>query len=294
MGCSSSCLKTEEGLLAIKGGRVTEEVSNNNNKGDNSGKENVEEVKKEDNNPNKNAQESSEIYDINFESEYLFFHCPKCEKSPRLSFDSDYPEKICIRCDSCDSSLMLFLSDYVYNASSKNLLETSKCYTHNTFLDKFCFECHMEYCSQCETKNIHSDHIVKSIKKIFTSEKIENIKALIDDYKNKVKNYINSFLKEKINEYPKNKHDYIKNNLIKEYVKDMEIFFKFSENILSNYDVEYPRFYQQLNLKTFVDYLKEDVSLKEFDEPSEQEDDDESRVRRQCQGWCRYFGRINF
>ena len=66
--------------------------------------------------------------------------------------------------------------------------------------------------------------------------------------------------------------------MIKQYIENMEIFFKFGENILSNYDVEYPSFYQQLNLKTFLGYLKEDVSLKEFDEPPQKEDDDDESV----------------
>lgn len=74
------------------------------------------------------------------------------------------------------------------------------------------------------------------VKLAYFLSKKNNAKNKIDDYKKELKNYINSFLKEKINKYPKNKHDYIKNNLIEPYIAKMKTFFLLAENILLNYD----------------------------------------------------------
>ena len=87
-------------------------------------------------------------------------------KIPCLSLTNDNFGLILINCDHCSYSSYLFISDYIKGLSNKNLLGKSKCLQHNSFLDKFCIKCHQEYCTKCETKNIHSEHAVKSICKI--------------------------------------------------------------------------------------------------------------------------------
>ena len=156
--------------------------------------------------------------------------------------------------------IYLFISDYIKGLSNKNLLGKSKCLQHNSFLDKFCIKCHQEYCTKCETKYIHSDHAVISIRKIFNPKQIKDAKTKIDDYKKEFENYINSFLKENVNKYPNNQ-DFIKKDLIEPYITVMKAFFKIAENILLNYDIYYPSYYQILNLKTFLSYIDEQMKF---------------------------------
>ena len=64
----------------------------------------------------------------------------------------------------------------------------------------------------------------------------------------------------------KNKHLYITNNLIKLYINSMKIFFHFCDNILLNYDVEYPNYYQQYNLNQFFPFFTEKTFLRDLNE----------------------------
>ena len=303
MGVQNCCSKTEEKDLEIKGGQLTKELLNKEKeKNLNDSKEikmegnkvgletsnqfsdkeiNIKEIQpqKEENpdkneikvkslNENLNTNESYEKYENILDSEYLFLNCPKCQKIPCLSFSRDNLGIIIINCDHCRYSSTLYITDYINGLSNKNLLGKSKCLKHNNFLDKFCFKCHQEYCTKCETKYIHSDHAVISIRKIFNPKQIKDAKTKIDDYKKEFENYINSFLKENMNKYPNNQ-DFIKNDLIEPYITVMKAFFKIAENILLNYDIEYPNYYQQLNLKTFLNFLDEQISFKILDKIKE-------------------------
>ena len=302
MGAQNCCSKQEEEKhLEIKGGQLTKELSKiekeknlnevkeikmeENKLGlDTSNQDSNEEInnnikeiqipKEKNRNINKitfnipkknpNTPENSENYEINIDSEYLFLNCPECQKIPCLSLTNDNFGLILINCDHCRYSSYLFISDYIKGLSNKNLLGKSKCLQHNSFLDKFCIKCHQEYCTKCETKNIHSDHAVTSIRKIYSSEDIKDAKIKIDDYKKEVENYINSFFKENMNKYP-TKHDIIKKDLIEPYIEKVKSYFKIAENILLNYDMYYPSYYQILNLKTFLSYINEQISLKRIE-----------------------------
>ena len=220
---------------------------------------------------NQNVEENPEKYDIDLESEYLFLNCPQCKKIPRISFKNDNPAEILIECGHCCDSWVLDMPNYIKGLSNINPLQKNKCLVHDSFLDKYCFKCCIQYCNKCETKKIHSDHSVASVKKLFSSEIIKKGKIKIDNCKKELKNYIITFLKEKINKYPKNMHSFLKNYLIESYFADMKIFFQFADNILLNYDVEYPDFIQQLNLQKFLSYLNKKVSLLELNEPPKSE-----------------------
>ena len=137
---------------------------------------------------------------------------------------------------------------------------------HKNYLDKYCYKCNIQFCSKCEIYKEHSSHGFKSIKKIITKEKIEKIKSIVNDDKNYLKKYIFDFIKEHMNKFPKNKHLYITNSLIKPYINSMKIFFHFCDNILLNYDVEYPNYYQQYNLNKFLPFFTEKTFLRDLNE----------------------------
>ena len=212
-------------------------------------------------------KKNPEIYDINFDKKYLFLNCPKCKEIPYLSFNKENPEKINIKCDKCNNKSEFALDKYISNLPSQDLLKNKNCTEHNNFLDKYCYKCHIQFCSKCEIYNQHSSHRLKTIKKIITLEKIEKAKNVLDENKNYLKKYIFDFINEYINKFPKNRHYYIINNLIKPYINYMKIFFHFCDCVLFNYDIEYPNYYQQCNLNNLLYHLKEKKSLLNLNEP---------------------------
>ena len=71
---------------------------------------------------------------------------------------------------------------------------------------------------------------------------------------------------EYINKFPKSKQYDIKNFLMKQYINDMSQFFHFCDCILLNYDIDYPNYYQQMNLHYFLKFLFEKVELNNLNE----------------------------
>ena len=205
----------------------------------------------------KNCKNSKEIYDIIYNQKHLFLNCPKCSEIPYISFNNHYPEKINIKCDKCHNSSEISINNYLSNLKGDDLLKDKKCLTHGNFLDKFCYKCHIQFCSECETSNHHSSHRIKTIKKKITNEDLEIRKKIINSYKDYFKKYIYDFMNNYINKFPKNRHYYIINNLIKPYINDMKNFLHFCDCILLNYDIDNPNYYRQCNLKNFVDSLRD-------------------------------------
>ena len=74
-------------------------------------------------------------------------------------------------------------------------------------------------------------------------------------------------MNQKIHKIPKSRHYSINNNLLKPYIQDMKTFFHFCDYVLLNYDVEYPDYYQQFNLKALLEMLNEKNALKDLNEP---------------------------
>ena len=209
----------------------------------------------------------SEIYDITYNKNYLFLNCPKCKEIPYLSFNEKTPEHVNIKCDKCNTKQEIDLNNYLSKLSNKNLLKNKNCFEHNNIYDKYCYKCHVQFCSKCEIYNQHSSHNLKTIKKIITSEKIEKAKEVLEYNKNYLKKYIFDFMKEYINKIQKNRHYYITNDLIKPYINSMKNFFHFCDCILLNYDIEYPNYYQQCNLNKLLYYLNEKTTLLNLNEP---------------------------
>lgn len=207
-----------------------------------------------------------EIYDFIYEDKYLCITCPKCKKIPFLSFDKKNPELINIKCEQCGYSSTNHLNNYLKGLSSKNIFPIKKCEKHTNFLNKYCHKCNIQFCSECEEKAIHSNHYVITLTKKFKSEKIKEVKEIIEVYKNDFKTYIRTFMQKYFNNFPKNKHIYITNDLLKNYIQDMKNFFHFCECILLNYDIEYPDYYQQINLKDLIYVLVDNIKLKDLSE----------------------------
>ena len=210
-------------------------------------------------------------YDIRYNQKYLFLNCPKCHKIPYLSFNNLCPQNINIKCDKCQKNsnqpLIIPLNNYLQKMKNIDLLkDKNKCFIHNTLLDKFCYKCHIQFCTKCEENKKHLSHKTKIIEKIITKEKIEKGKKTLEYYKDYFKKYIFKFMDEYINKFPKSKQYDIKNFLMKQYINDMSQFFHFYDCILLNYDIDYPNYYQQMNLHYFLKFLFEKVELNNLNE----------------------------
>ena len=210
-------------------------------------------------------------YDIRYNQKYLFLNCPKCHKIPYLSFNEEIPQNINIKCDKCqkysNQPLIIPLNNYLKTMKNIDLLkDKNKCFIHNTLLDKFCYKCHIQFCTKCEKNKKHLSHKTKIIEKIITKEKIEKGKKTLEYYKDYFKKYIFKFMDEYINKFPKSKQYDIKSFLMKQYINDMSQFFHFCDCVLLNYDIDYPNYYQQMNLHYFLKFLFEKVELNNLNE----------------------------
>lgn len=214
----------------------------------------------------KNDTINLELYGIIFEKKILYLDCPKCKNIPYLSFNLGNPKQINIKCDQCNKSFLADLNNYLKDLKAKNLFQVKKCDDDKNFLDTFCYDCYIQYCSKCATNKMHDGHYTKRIKKNFNSENIETVKEKIEDLKKYFKNYILSFINQYNTKFPKKKLNFTNNNLLKHYIQDMKNFFHFCDCILLNYDIEYPDYYQQYNLNNLIDTLNEITTLKNLNE----------------------------
>ena len=198
-----------------------------------------------------------ELANITFSEKYLYLNCPNCEEIPILFLNEKNPEKIDIKCDKCNTELQMELKDYLSDLSSENLLKNkNNCISHNNYLDRFCFKCHIQFCTKCEiNNNDHSDHCIYRMKKMINLDKIEKSKDNIKTKKDYFKKYISNYIQEKLPYIEKSRQNFIINNLMKPYVNSMKNFFLFGDNVLLNYDFEFPDYYQQKNLINFIELL---------------------------------------
>ena len=197
------------------------------------------------------------LTDITFSEKCLYLNCLKCKEIPLLFMKEKNPEKIGIKCERCNSELQLDLKDYLSCLSSENLLKNkNNCISHNNYLDRFCYKCHIQFCTKCEiNNNLHSDHYVFRLKKMINLEKIEKYKNILKPKKKYFKKYISDYINEKLPKIQKRKYNFIINNLMKPYINSMKNFFLFCDNVLLNYDPEFPDYYQQKNLMNLIELL---------------------------------------
>ena len=208
-----------------------------------------------------------EIYNIIYESTFLYLNCPECKNIPLLTFNLDNSEQINLKCDKCNNSSNMKLKNYLKGLSSEISSIAKKCENHSNFLDKYCYECHIQFCSKCEESKIHDNHSIRRIIKKFNSDKIKNVKVLIEARKKYFRNYIQSFMNEYISKFPKNRHYFINNNLLKPYIEEMKAFFHFCDCVLLNYNIVYSDYHQQANLDNLINILNKKATLKNLKEP---------------------------
>ena len=191
----------------------------------------------------------------------LFLNCPKCKETAYLDFNTKDPSKINISCFKCNNKNEEYLEDYMTQLTKLSSPTEVKCEKHNNFLDKYCYKCHKQFCSECDMKNHIECSPIKTIQKIITKEKVEDIKKNIDECKEYFKNYINSYMSQFFINKPQDSKEIILQSLVIPYTQKMIYFFYFCECALLNYNIEFPDFYQQMNLKTILSIFNTKIEL---------------------------------
>lgn len=191
----------------------------------------------------------------------LFLNCPKCKGTAYLDFTRKDPSQISINCYRCNNQQIQNLDDYMSNLSALESPTEVKCEKHNTYLDKFCYKCHKQFCSQCDMNNHTGCTPIKKIEKIINKEKVEEIKKMINESKEYFKSYINSYVTQYLVNQPQASQEFILEGLVIPYIQKMIYFFHFCDCILMNYNIDYPDFYQQMNLKSILSIFKTKIEL---------------------------------
>ena len=207
---------------------------------------------------------TKEISDFVYEQDILFLNCPKCKGTAYLSFNKKNPDLININCHKCQNKTETYLTDYMDNLSKLSEIKELKCDNHNSFLDKYCYKCHKQFCSECDIDSHKTCSPIKTIKKIITKERLEEVKNMIKIFKENFKNYINTYINDYLIKQSNDIHEFIIDELIKPYIKNMKSFFHFCECAISNYNIDYPDFYQQMNLKDILSIFKTNLDLYSF------------------------------
>ena len=109
-----------------------------------------------------------------------------------------------------------------------------KCEKHNTYLDKFCYKCHKQFCSECDMNNHINCSPIKTIRKIITKEKIDETKKNINEYKENFKNYIKTYMEQYFINQPEVSKEIILESLMSPYIQKMIFFFQFCDCIILN------------------------------------------------------------
>ncbi len=205
------------------------------------------------------------IPDIIYFEDNLFLNCPKCKQTAYIDFNKRDPNKININCLKCNNKTEQYLDDYMINLSILNSPTEVKCEKHNSYLDKYCYKCHIQFCSECDMQNHIDCSPIKNIIKIITNEKFDEIKKNINEYKENFKQYIKSYMDNYFINQPDVSKEIILESLISPYIQKMIFFFHFCECLILNYNIDYPDFYQQMNLKIILSIFNKKVELMTFD-----------------------------
>ena len=208
-------------------------------------------------------QELSEMKNF---KDNLLLNCPQCKNSCYLSFNKKYSYKININCYNCKNSNEICLNDYLQNLSKCDSPIEVKCEKFNILLDKFCYKCHKQFCSKCDMNNHLTCYPIKPIKKIITKEILEEVKKEIQKFKEDFEKYVNKFMNEYLIKQAKDTHQFIIEGLVLPYIEHMKSFFYFCECALSNYSIDFPDYYHQMNLKVILAIFKKKIDLMPLNE----------------------------
>ena len=208
-------------------------------------------------------QELSEIKSI---KDNLFLNCSKCKQTCYLTFNRRYPYNININCYNCQNNSEICLNDYIQNLSKCISPIEIKCNIHNNFLDKFCYKCHKQFCSQCDMNSHNTCYPIKPIFKIITKERLEEVQKIIKICKEDFEKYINIFMNQYLIKLSNDSHEFIIEGLILPYIQHIKSFFIFCDCAILNYNIDYPDFYQQMNLKVILSIFKKKIDLMSLNE----------------------------
>ena len=209
---------------------------------------------------------NQDLSEIKTKKENLFLNCPQCKQTCYLSFNRRYPYKININCYNCKINKEINLDDYLKGLSTYNSQVKVKCEKNNTFLDKYCYKCHKQFCSSCDVNFHNTCYPVKDLIKIITKEKKEDIEKSIETCKKDFENYINTFMNEFLIKVENNSQEFLLEGLVMPYIQHMKSFFKFCDCAILNYDVDFPDFYQQMNLKVILSIFNKKIDLMDLNE----------------------------
>lgn len=204
---------------------------------------------------------NSDFLEIIYFQDNLFLNCPKCKGTTYLDFKRQNPYIIIINCFKCKFKSEMELENYMINLSKVDSQIEVKCDKHNTYLDKFCYNCHQQFCSECNMKDHINCYHIKTIIKAISKEKLEETKNNIEEFKKNFKEYINTYMNEYFIKEPEDSKQVILEGLIVPYIQKMIYFFHFCECEILNYNIEYPDFYQQMNLRTILAIFKTKIDL---------------------------------
>ena len=201
------------------------------------------------------------IPEIIYLEDNLFLNCPKCKETAYLELNKKDANKLNINCFKCNNKSLENLDEYMLTLSNLSSPTEVKCEKHNTYLDKFCYKCHKQFCSECDMNNHINCSPIKTIRKIITKEKIDETKKNINEYKENFKNYIKTYMEQYFINQPEVSKEIILESLMSPYIQKMIFFFQFCDCIILNYNIDYPDFYEQMNLKTIFSIFNSKIEL---------------------------------
>jgi hypothetical protein len=115
--------------------------------------------------------------------------------------------------------------------SKLDLPKEVKCEKHNTYLDKFCYKCRKQFCSECDSQTHIGCSPVKKVEKTITKEKLEETKKIINEYKNSFKQYIKNYMEQYFVKQEDFSKEMIMENLLMPYIQTMIYFFQFNTEL---------------------------------------------------------------
>ena len=209
---------------------------------------------------------NQDLSDIKSIKDNLFLNCPKCKCTCYLSFNKKYPYKIDINCYNCQNKIEINLDDYLKGLSNYDSQKVVKCEKHNTFLDKYCYKCHKQFCSQCDMNTHNNCYPIKQIMKVISKKRLEEVQKTIQLCKEDLEKYINTFMNDFLIKQPNDTHQFIIEGLVLPFIHQMKSFFKFCNYAILNYNIDFPEFYQQMNLKVILSIFKKKIDLIQLNE----------------------------
>ena len=84
--------------------------------------------------------------------------------------------------------------------------------------------------------------------------------------KEDLEKYINTFMNDFLIKQPNDTHQFIIEGLVLPFIQQMKSFFKYCNYAILNYNIDFPDFYQQMNLKVILSIFKKKIDLIQLNE----------------------------